>query len=170
VLITEYAPGIFSAIKHLDAILPFHIKDSLSTDANRESVFKAKESAGKSGSFFFFSFDKRFIIKTMNDSELAVFKKALPDYFLHLKNHANSLIARIYGIFTVQREDVSPVHLLLMANAGQTGKDILNVFDLKGSLFNREEKNYQAGTLKDLNLLKLTNQNSFLRFRSGDMK
>jgi 1-phosphatidylinositol-4-phosphate 5-kinase len=43
-------------------------------------VFKAKESAGKSGSFFFFSYDKKFLIKTMNNNELRVFKEALPDY------------------------------------------------------------------------------------------
>jgi 1-phosphatidylinositol-4-phosphate 5-kinase len=82
-------------------VLPEHIRSSLSTDANRESVFKAKESAGKSGSFFFFSYDRRFIIKTMNNAELNLFKKALPDYFFHCRKYRNSLIARIYGIFTV---------------------------------------------------------------------
>lgn len=64
-------------------------------------MFKAKESAGKSGSFFFFSYDKKFLIKTMNNNELRVFKSALPDYIQHIKKNPNSLIARIYGIFTV---------------------------------------------------------------------
>jgi len=80
-------------------------------------VFKAKESAGKSGSFFFFSYNKKFLIKTMNNNELKVFKKALPDYVKHVLKNTGSLIARIYGVFTVTMEDLVPVHLLLMANS-----------------------------------------------------
>jgi 1-phosphatidylinositol-4-phosphate 5-kinase len=89
---------------------------SLNTEVNRDSIFKAKESAGKSGSFFFFSFDRKFLIKTMNDGELTIFLKALPTYLLHLRENKNSLIARIYGIYTVQMEDIAPVHLFLMSN------------------------------------------------------
>ena len=54
------------------------IEESLSTDSNAKQMFKAKESAGKSGSFMFSTFDKRFLIKTMNTSEQKVFKQALP--------------------------------------------------------------------------------------------
>ena len=46
---------------------------SLSPKYNVEQVFKAGEGAGASGSFFFFSHDMRFIIKTMTDEELLVF-------------------------------------------------------------------------------------------------
>ncbi len=63
--ITEYAPDIFAYLRSLDNIDSDVIKESLSTEKNREMVFKAGESQGKSGSFFFFSHDKRFIIKTM---------------------------------------------------------------------------------------------------------
>lgn len=69
-------------------------------------MFKAKESAGKSGSFFFFSYDKKFLLKTMNDKELAILLKMLSDYMLFIKANPNSLMARIYGIFTVQMEGV----------------------------------------------------------------
>lgn len=124
-------------IKSMDNISADMIKISLSTEKNHKSVFKAKESAGKSGSFFFFSFDRKFIIKTMNSSEKAVFIDSLPTYLQHLRNNPNSLIARIYGIFTVQMEDIEPVDLLLMANAAHCGPTIENVFDLKGSIVNR---------------------------------
>lgn len=39
---------------------------------NIDAVFKAGESQGKSGSFFFFSHDRKFIIKTMFDDELQI--------------------------------------------------------------------------------------------------
>lgn len=58
----------------------------------------------------------------------------------HLKKNRNSLLARIYGIFTVCMEDIVPVHILLMSNAAQAGKLIDKVFDLKGSIINREVK------------------------------
>ena len=100
----------------MDGITPEMIEHSLSTDANAKQLFKAKESAGKSGSFMFSSFDKRFLIKTMNTSEQAVLKKALPRYLDHLKNNPKSLIAKIYGFYTVKMEDIQEVHILMMDN------------------------------------------------------
>ena len=69
VQVIEWAPAVFHAIKKIDGITPQMIEESLSTDANAKQLFKAKESAGKSGSFMFSSYDKRFLIKTMNKSE-----------------------------------------------------------------------------------------------------
>jgi 1-phosphatidylinositol-4-phosphate 5-kinase len=62
-------------------------------------VFKAGESQGKSGSFFFFSHDRKFIIKTMFQEELDIMMHNLEDYFTHVKKNPYSLIARIYGVF-----------------------------------------------------------------------
>lgn len=41
------------------------LRNSLSPKFNRDQVFMSGEGAGRSGSFFFFSHDKKFIIKTM---------------------------------------------------------------------------------------------------------
>jgi hypothetical protein len=76
------------------------------------------------------------------------------------------MIARIYGVFTVQMEDITPVHLLFMHKM-EAGKNIKNVFDLKGSIINRivESQHITAGgTLKDVNLLNLKKEQFFLRF------
>ena len=60
-----------------------------------------------------------------------------------------------------------------MANAAQTGKKLLHIFDLKGSIINREVKNPDysdsGATWKDVNLLKLCKENVFLKFRRTDM-
>jgi len=64
-------------------------------------VFKAGEGAGRSGSFFFFSHDQRFIIKTITNYELGLFKDMHEQYLRHLKNNPSSLLARIYGVFTI---------------------------------------------------------------------
>jgi hypothetical protein len=55
-------------------------------------------------------------------------------------------------------EGLVPVHILLMSNAAQCGSMVEFVFDLKGSMINREvhEKDITpGGTLKDVNLLKI---------------
>jgi len=79
-------------------------------------VFQAGEGAGKSGSFFFFSHDKKFIIKTMRESELTVFMKILPNYIDHLQRNPDSLLAKIFGVFTVKKDGLGTVHVVLMEN------------------------------------------------------
>jgi 1-phosphatidylinositol-4-phosphate 5-kinase len=97
----------------------------------------------------------------MSESELETFRRLLPDYYYHLKHNPESLLARIYGIFTVKMEDLVPVNIILMGNTIQYSEvsNIENVFDLKGSLINREvrEANLKnTSTLKDLNFLKIS--------------
>ena len=112
----------------------------------------------------------------MYDFELEIFMKALPDYFHHVQKNPDSIIARIYGVFKVKMEDINPVHLLLMANTIRTKNfpDIMNIFDLKGSIVNRfvppSKKLKNTSTLKDVNLQKIKKKqadkkNDFLKFR-----
>jgi hypothetical protein len=53
---------------------------SFSPVLNCDQVFKSGEGAGRSGSFFFYSHDSRFIVKTMSKGELKLFQKILPQY------------------------------------------------------------------------------------------
>jgi len=61
-----------------------------------------RESEGKSGSFFFFSHDKKFLIKTLTDNELEnVLNNFMDLYYEYISENPDSLIARIYGIYTI---------------------------------------------------------------------
>lgn len=100
----------------MDGITSKDIIESLNPATNMKAILGAGESQGKSGSFFFFSHDRKFIIKTMNDGELQTFKHMFEDFYNYLKENPKSLLARIYGIFTVFLEDIVPIHLILMAN------------------------------------------------------
>jgi 1-phosphatidylinositol-4-phosphate 5-kinase len=63
---------------------------------------KVKESEGKSGSFFFFSHDHKFIIKTITNSELqTMLGKFMQNYHEHCLSHPESLLTRIYGIYSI---------------------------------------------------------------------
>jgi 1-phosphatidylinositol-4-phosphate 5-kinase len=110
----------------------------------------------------------------MNDNEMSVFKRALPEYFHHCRNNKNSLLARIYGLYTVQLEELAPVHILLMSNSAQIQSERPEYcFDLKGSMINREVKvktkgTKPKGTLKDVNLLNICKDEELLFFRRSD--
>jgi len=63
---------------------------------------KVKESEGKSGSFFFFSHDGRFLIKTISNNELnTMIGKFMENYMDYVNKNPDSLIARVYGIYTI---------------------------------------------------------------------
>ena len=99
----------------LDGIKPDDLKQSLDSDANHRMIFRAGEGAGASGSFFFFSHDNQFLIKTMARSEMNVFIEMLDQYIKHIKGSYNrSLIARIYGIFTIKTNYFSDVDIMIM--------------------------------------------------------
>lgn len=115
--------------------------DSLSVDKNRNMVFKAGEGAGQSGSFFFFSHDNRFLIKTLRGNEKRIMLDMLDDYIDHIFKTSNkSLLARIYGIFTIKTDYFDPLDIILMQNTSQLrnkSNDKL-IFDMKGSTINRK--------------------------------
>lgn len=88
----------------------------------------------------------------------------------------NSLLARIYGIYSVIMEDKAPVKLIVMGNSMKKASHHLAVFDLKGSLVKRLVKGQITSTkttLKDQNLLQLNLKNrefNWLNFPKKDRR
>lgn len=141
-----------------------HFKASLSPKLNREMVFKAGEGAGRSGSFFFFSHDRKLIIKSMSSEELRVFLERLPAFRDHYQQNQNSMLAKIFGVFTVNTRYMKKVHVMLMENTIQLKNANLmtHIFDLKGSSFQRLVKGDNLSpstTLKDENWLQFNGPN-----------
>ena len=64
----------------IDGIKPTDIMASLDIEANRRMIFKAGEGAGASGSFFFFSHDNKFLIKTLQGKERKILQGMLDKY------------------------------------------------------------------------------------------
>lgn len=63
---------------------------------------------------------------------------AMP-YFEHLKKNPTSLLARIYGIYTIKIAGCCKVNIMLMAHTMQIARpeNVQRVFDLKGSTVDR---------------------------------
>jgi 1-phosphatidylinositol-4-phosphate 5-kinase len=99
----------------LDDIHPTEIIESLNIESNINNMFKAGEGAGASGSFFFFSKDNRYLIKTLSKVEKDKKLGMLDDFILHLKKCNNkSIIARIYGIYSIKTSVYDTVYVMLM--------------------------------------------------------
>ena len=123
----------------LDGLTEKDIQESLNLQDNIQSIFHSGEGIGQSGSFFFFSKDKKFVIKTTRGDEKKILLAMLDDMILHFKQNNKSLLVRIYGIFTITTNIFGSVDIILMENTlkqRNPSNPFMN-FDLKGSVTNR---------------------------------
>ena len=129
-------------------------------------MYNFRTGEGKSPSFFFFSDNQLFMLKTMKESEFDIVMKQgfLLDYYKHITTNPDSLLMKIYGIYRIQIADSEPVVFLITENmVGLDKERIKRSFDLKGSILGRIEKipenKLKDGSglqvLKDQNLLAL---------------
>lgn len=81
---------------------------SVKAEHNKMQIFKTNSnqqhgSGGKSGSFFFFTEDRKFIIKSLTKKEKFNLMKLLPSKVEYLKKfQGKSIISRVYGLYKVQ--------------------------------------------------------------------
>jgi len=102
-------------------------------------------SAGKSGSFFYYTVDGKFTLKTIHKSEFNFIKSILPHYHEYLTSMPNTLIIRYYGLHKIKYRmrhamTYKTIYFIIMSNVFHTRKEIHERFDLKGSLYKRTTK------------------------------
>ena len=116
-------------------------------------------SPGKSGSFFYFSRDYKYIIKTIHHAEHKLLRQILRQYYEHIENNPNTLISQFYGLHRVKMAYGRKIHFVVMNNLFPPHRDIHQMFDLKGSTVGRDFREedlveHPRATLKDLNWLR----------------
>jgi hypothetical protein len=146
----EYAPALFGECRSL-----FNIsEDSYKRSVSRTGFsFIEFASNSKSGEMFFFSWDGKYIIKTISDKEVYVLLKMLPKYLQHVAKP--SLLMRICGLYRVSvSEDFAPRFFLIAISVFDVGElGLHHQFDLKGSTHGRLAKPEES-VHKDLNWIK----------------
>ena len=173
-LIIEYQPKIFNDLRKNDKIDDDTMIKAFSPSKNKSAIDKMTESKGKSGSFFFYSHDRKFIIKTINEEERATLLNILNDYNNYMNKE--TLITKLYGIYTVVIKNASLVNIVLMQNLfGCSPVHIQRMFDLKGSEVQRKTKNVQNWkrdqVLKDLDYQWLTKiEPKLINFKEDDIR
>ncbi|KAK6345999.1 Phosphatidylinositol-4-phosphate 5-kinase [Orbilia blumenaviensis] len=148
----DYAPWVF---RHLRARFNIDPGDYLMSLTHRY-ILSELGSPGKSGSFFYFSRDYKYIIKTIHHAEHRYLRHILRDYYNHVTKYPDTLISQFFGLHRVKIPFGPKIHFVIMNNIFPPHKDIHMTFDLKGSHIGREyketgpEENPKA-VLKDLN-------------------
>ena len=155
--VTEYAPEVFANLKKLDQYNEEKMKESFDDLKNAENLNKCMGSEGKSGSVFFFTHDKKFILKTISEAELdSLVHKLLKPYYELIVGKNNTYLTRLYGAYTLKMGR-SEMHLILMENlAPFPDSAFVFKYDLKGSLIGRKTKKIfskKKKTLKDQDYL-----------------
>lgn len=162
----DYAPWVFRRLRSKFQLDPADYLMSLTS----KYILSELGSPGKSGSFFYFSRDYKYIIKTIHHAEHKLLRKILRDYYQHIENNPNTLISQFYGLHRVKMAYGRKIHFVVMNNLFPPHRDIHNMFDLKGSTIGRDFREEDLvenprATLKDLNWLR---RNRHLNF--GPMK
>lgn len=150
----DYSPWVFRHLRELFKLDPADYLMSLTS----KYIVSELSSPGKSGSFFYFSRDYRFIIKTIHHSEHKMLRKILADYYNHVKNNPDTLISQFYGLHRVKLPFGKKIHFIVMNNLFPPHHDLHRTYDLKGSSLGREfvpkHSSSSSHVLKDINWIK----------------
>ena len=164
----EHAPIIFGCLREIDGISEDLILQSCLPALNRASFEKSQ---GRSASVFLSTHNKEFLIKSIEEGDIHLIKTQLLDTLTHyFYHHQDSLISRLYGVYSIKIRDGTVYHFILMKDVcGIFDKNITTKYDLKGSSLNRDVNinldiiNKQV--LKDINF---KNNEVALRLRRVD--
>jgi len=88
---------------------------------------------GHSDSSFIYSYDNRFIIKTLTTHEGKWLLKILPNYCEYLRNQKQSLLTRYLGLYRLSDSEKNHIHFTVIPNIFES-KHMDEVYDIKGSM------------------------------------
>lgn len=146
----DFAPKVFQQIRQFWGIDNTELLHSFGYD-NLDAI----RGEGKSGAFFIFTRDKRFILKTATGPERDFLWEMLPYYFLYIRKNPNTLLPRFYGVYSMKHEGIGGmVRFVVMNNVFATPSPLNEVYDLKGSTLGRSsgEDVPKGSLLKDLDI------------------
>lgn len=171
----DYAPFAFSKLRrhfgidddrYVHSIGPGNMLSNLMLGSLSSLAELGTE--GKSGSFFYFTSDGMYMVKTIRKDEHKLFRKILPQYYYHMTRpsgsdadpNPDSLLTRIVGCHVVRlskhsKVGANKIYFVVMTNMLRTEVDLHRRFDLKGSWVGRRTQNVESAienqkTLKDL--------------------
>lgn len=173
----DYSPEVFRELRALFGLDPADYLVSLTS----KYILSELNSPGKSGSFFYYSRDYRYIIKTIHHTEHMHLRKHLNEYYSHIKKNPDTLLCQFYGLHRVKmpisfqnKIKHRKIYFVVMNNLFPPHLEIHKTFDLKGSTWGRltviderkmeQDKTYRP-VLKDLNWI-----NSKERIEFGPLK
>ena len=172
----DFAPMVFQAIRtrfgiqeeeYLRSVGPEQLLGNMVL-GNLSSLSELS-SEGRSGAFFYYTADGKYMMKTVTPKEFVLLRHMLKGYHDHIKDNPETLIVRFLGFhclrvqkrvsrFRPRLQKQRHLYFVVMANMFNTnGIEIHRRYDLKGSWVGRvtaQEKRGQHVALKDVDFQK----------------
>ena len=161
--VLSYSPFVFHHLRLLDKMSINDVLKSLDIKKNLQIINDAKVTGGRGNNSMFRTWDKKLIIKTIDDNEKNILiNKMLEEYHERMRD-TKSILSHIYGVFKIELGDKGVSNVMLQRNMNDLFlySNILT-FDLKGSTVDR-----QSIKKEDINLKK---ENLFHKYRNIILK
>ncbi|RHY27437.1 hypothetical protein DYB32_006777 [Aphanomyces invadans] len=124
---TDYAPRVFANLRAIAGIEP------MSYETSFVGTLSEIASEGKSGMLFYFTSDRRYIVKTMTKDEHAFLLHILPSYHAYVRTQPSTLLCRFLGCHSMQLPvGWDKMFFVVMENVLSTHNPIDERYDLKG--------------------------------------
>jgi hypothetical protein len=149
----EYCPLVFKNLRDRFNIDDVDYRESLTQHQPIQI-----DSAGKSGAQFYQSYDKLFILKSLQSEEVERMHSFLKQYHPFIvERHGSTLLPQYLGMYRLTVDGVQ-YYFVVMRNVFSAHIPIQRKFDLKGSTVDREasdkELEKRLPTLKDNDFIK----------------
>jgi len=102
-------------------------------------------SEGKSGSSFFSSSDRRFIIKTITHTEWQFLCSIMGAYLKHMNEQKSSLLCKIIGLHSLKTEEAREFFVVMLSVFSSPERSIHMRYDLKGAVDGRLSSRHPDG-------------------------
>ncbi|TYZ65088.1 hypothetical protein PybrP1_006005 [[Pythium] brassicae (nom. inval.)] len=138
---TPYMPDVFAELRSAYGVSARDFVASFATST------KPKISEGASGAFLFFSGDRKFLVKSMAESECRFLCEIAEDYVEYLIAHPTSLVTKFFGCFKITLYE-KKFYFVVMENlldVAAQGLPVHHIFDIKGSWVSRSYKRPRRG-------------------------
>jgi len=149
----DYAPMVFQRIRssfgiqsedYLRSVGPEQLLGNMVL-GNLSSLSELS-SEGKSGAFFYYTSDGKYMMKTVTHKEQQLLKKMLKRYFDYIMQNPSTLLVRFLGLHCLScrkdnnRAASDKIYFVVMGNMFNTPFEIHRRYDLKGSWVGRVTK------------------------------
>ena len=161
--VLSFSPFVFHHLRLLDKMTINDILKSLDIKKNLQIINDAKVTGGRGNNSMFRTWDKKLIIKTIDDSEKNILINKMLEECHERMRDTKSILSHIYGVFKIELGDKGVSNVMLQRNMNDLFLDSnIITFDLKGSTVDR-----QSIKKEDMNLKK---ENLFRKYRNIILK
>jgi hypothetical protein len=142
----DFAPQVFRYLRSVWGIQDEAYVQSLrgNTDAMVE-----RYTEGRSSSWFYFSEDNKYIVKTLEESEARLLVRILPQYQQYMAQNPDSFLCRFLGLHSITLYNM-PSYFVVMQSVFLTKKIIHEKYDIKGSWVDRSTPMKTRGISKEV--------------------